>query len=280
MYDIAVVGAGPSGLSAAINAQARGRSVIVFGRDKTTNFLYKAEKVNNYLGMPGLSGEAMTNSFHKHALDLGIEIKIGRVMQIMPMGDYFAVNFDNDIYEARAIILATGITKSDKIKGEDDFLGRGVSYCATCDGMLYRNKDVAVVGRIEEADDDVAFLSKVCSHVYYFKAHDNDREFGENVTILKGKVKEVIGGDFVSAIKTDNGDIECKGVFFVKGAVPADSIIAGIKLNGAAIEVDRFMRTSVDGVFAAGDATGWPFQIANAVGEGLIAAQQADRYLK
>ena len=279
MIDIAIIGSGPAGLSAAINAVARGRKPVVYGRSMDTSFLYKAERVDNYLGMGGLSGEQMLKKFKEHATEMNVEIKEGRVLQIMPMGDYFAINFDNEIESARAVILTSGIVKGNKIQGEEEFLGRGVSYCATCDGMLYRGKEVAIVGETHEAKEDVEFLSKIAGKVHYIPAKGLEMPSSGNVFVHEGKALEVLGGDFVTALKTNEGIIDCQGVFFVKGTMPFDSLVAGIELDNGMVKVDRLMQTNIAGVFAAGDCTGWPFQLSKAVGEGLVAAQQADRYI-
>jgi len=279
MIDIAIIGSGPAGLSAAINAVARGRKPVVYGRSMDTSFLYKAERVDNYLGMGGLSGEQMLKKFKEHATEMNVEIKEGRVLQIMPMGDYFAINFDNEIESARAVILTSGIVKGNKIQGEEEFLGRGVSYCATCDGMLYRGKEVAIVGETHEAKEDVEFLSKIAGKVHYIPAKGLEMPSSGNVFVHEGKALEVLGGDFVTALKTNEGIIDCQGVFFVKGTMPFDSLVAGIELDNGMVKVDKLMQTNIAGVFAAGDCTGWPFQLSKAVGEGLVAAQQADRYI-
>ena len=264
MTDIAIIGAGPAGLSAAINAYARGRTAIVFGRPRESSFIYKAERVDNVLGLPGLSGAEMVDKFYAHAEALNTEIKIGRVFQILPIENYFSINFDNDVFNAKAIILATGIVKGDKIEGEEEFLGRGVSYCATCDAMLYRQKPVAVVGNSEEAMADAEFLSKIASDVH----------------LVKSGAIRVVGDDFVSGLETKEGLIPCNGVFFVKETMPFESLIAGIELKDGMVVVDRLQQTNIPGVFAAGDCTGWPYQLPKAVGEGLVAAQQADRYVR
>jgi len=264
MTDIAIIGAGPAGLSAAINAYARGRSSIVLGRPRETSFIYKAENIDNVLGFPGLSGREMINKFYAHAESLDIDIRHGRVLQILPMGDYFSINFDNEVVNAKTIILATGIVKGDNIEGEEEFLGRGVSYCATCDAMLYRQKSVVLVGDSQEAEADYELLSKVVSDVQWVKS---------------GALK-VVGDNLVRGLETKNGLIPCDGIFFVKETMPFDSLISGIELQNGAVAVDRLQQTNIPGVFAAGDCTGWPYQLPKAVGEGLIAAQQADRYIR
>jgi len=264
MTDIAIIGAGPAGLSAAINAYARGRSAIVLGRSRESSFIYKAEKIDNVLGFPGFSGSDLLDKFYSHAEALKTDIREGRVLQILSMGDYFSINFDNEVVDAKTIILATGIVKGNRIEGEEEFLGRGVSYCATCDAMLYRQKTAVLVGDSEEAVADFEFLSKIAA----------------NVHIVKSGATKVVGDDFVRGLETSEGYIPCDGVFFVKETMPFDSLIAGIELKDGIVVVDRLQQTNIPGVFAAGDCTGWPYQLPKAVGEGLVAAQQADRYIR
>ncbi len=279
MIDIAIIGAGPAGLSAAINAKARNKKVVVFGRKLETSWLYTAEKVDNHLGMPGLSGAQLLETFYSHAHALDIEIREGRVLQALPMGDYFALNFENEFVEARAIILATGIQKSKGVPGEAEFLGKGVSYCATCDGMLYRNKEVVIAGDIPEAEEDANFLAEICSKVTYVYNYGHTPEVKEVVNLVQGKVNRVLGEASVSAVSVGEDTIPCTGAFFIKEAMPPESLMPGLAMDGASIVVNRFMETNVPGVYAAGDCTGWPFQLSNAIGEGLIAAQQCAKTL-
>ena len=159
MLDCAVVGGGPAGLSAAINLHQRGKSVRVLGAAPC--FLEKAERVDNYLGLPGLSGGEMLRAFADHAAQLGIRPEPGRVANILPMGDHFMLNFSGDILEARTVVLACGVAKAKPVEGEAEFLGRGVSYCATCDGMLYRGKAVLVWGLSPEAAGEANFLASI-----------------------------------------------------------------------------------------------------------------------
>ena len=150
MYDIGIIGGGPAALSAAVSARQRNKSVCIFGRSLDSSLLFAAEKVDNYLGLPDLSGEELLNQFYAHARKQGVEFVESRIKQIMPMGEYFVINADNNFVQAKTLILATGINKSRGIAGETEYLGKGVSYCATCDGMLYRGKNVVVVGENAE----------------------------------------------------------------------------------------------------------------------------------
>lgn len=281
MLDIVIVGAGPAGLSAAINAKARNRTVLVLGRDKTTSWIYKAHKVNNHLGMPGLSGKQLIESFYNHAKEEDIEIRTGKVMQVMPMKDYFGINFNNDFIESKTVILSTGVARGKYIEGEKELLGKGVSYCATCDGMFYKEQDVVVVGETEEGEEEANFLSELCKNVYYIPYYKEINNINTKIKVISGKVSKVIGEGIVEGVEVNNNVIECQGVFFAKASTPMDSFVHGIDVDDKnAIKVNRNMETNIKGLYAAGDCIGWPLQISNAIGEGLIAAQSADKYLR
>ena len=280
MYDIGIIGSGPAALSAAVNARQRNKSVCVFGKSLDSSLLFAAEKVDNYLGMPDFSGEEMLNQFYAHAVKRDVEFKESRISQIMSMGDYFVINADNEFFEAKTLILAIGLNKSRGIEGEMEYLGKGVSYCATCDGMLYRGKKVVVVGENEEGEAEANFLADVCEQVTYVPLYQPVLNLKENVTVLNGQPKAVLGeGIRVTSIEVDGENIECDGIFFAKNSTPPESLLFGLETDGKNIIVDRSMATNLPGVYAAGDCTGAPFQIAKAVGEGLVAALSAASYI-
>ncbi|MDR1065919.1 MAG: FAD-dependent oxidoreductase [Clostridiales bacterium] len=284
MKDMIIIGAGPAGLSAAISAAARNVIPVVIGAKKSSGGLYKAEKINNYIGMPDVTGAEMMEAFLSHARNAGVEIKEGRALNILPAGEKFIINFEKDILEARAVILATGVEKRANVKGESEFLGKGVSYCATCDGMLYRSKTVVIEGEMSEGEEDANFLSDICAKTYYVYSYEGQPKVKENVTVIKGKVTEIFGGEFAegAVVKSDGGDekIQCDGVFLIKESTPVSALLSGIETEGGAIKVDRYMGTNIPGVYAAGDCTGSPFQVSKAVGEGLVAALTSVKHLK
>ncbi|MFV0313558.1 MAG: NAD(P)/FAD-dependent oxidoreductase [Anaerotignum sp.] len=276
MLDVAIIGGGPAALSAALNCRQRNKTVCIFGRNIESSLLFSAEEVDNYLGMPNLSGEDMLNQFHAHAVKNGVEFNECRVTQILNMGEHYMINAENNFFEAKAIILTTGLNKSKGIAGEMDYLGKGVSYCATCDGMLYRNKKVIVVSENEEGEEEANFLADICKEVLYVPLYKNIAHLKDHVFVLHEKPKAVIGeGDKVKALETEKEMIDCDGIFFAKNTMPPDSLIFGLKTVGNVIEVDRRMATNLPNVYAAGDCTGAPYQIAKAVGEGLVAALSA-----
>jgi len=280
MYNIAIIGAGPAGLSAAVNAAARNKSAVVIGRAPETSALWKAERVANHLGANGQTGAVLMDSYLTHAKALGVEIREGRVLQAMPMGTHFALNLGNELLEAQAVILATGVQKGKKLPGEEEYLGRGVSYCATCDGMLYRGKAVVIAGETVEADEDANFLAEICPDVTYLPLYGAPGHLRDNIKVAAGKPSAVLGESIVTGLQLDNNTvIPCGGVFFIKAAAPLDSIVYGLQTENGAVTVNRLMETNVAGVYACGDCTGWPYQLSKAIGEGLVAAQAAARFI-
>lgn len=139
-FDIAIIGTGPAGLSAALNAKIRNKKFILFGNNLLSSKIEKAHSIQNYLGLPGIQGKTLQEEFKKHLQELDIEITEKKVTNIYPMEDYFSILANNDLYEAKSIIIATGIQLGKSFPGEEAFLGKGVSYCATCDGMLIATK--------------------------------------------------------------------------------------------------------------------------------------------
>lgn len=259
MYDLIIVGGGPAGLAAAIHGRARDKSVLVVTNEPSASPLAKAELVKNYPGMPGVSGADMVETMLEQAKAMGAEIRLGRVLNIMPMGDRSYVGIGSDMAEGKAVILATGVARAAKLPGEAEFLGRGVSYCATCDGMLYRNKTVAVAGNAPNLKEEVEFLTGIGCQV---------------VEVPLGGLK-ILGENKVEAVESKGERIACDGVFLLRSTMAPTDLLPGVELENGHIKVDRCMRTGVGGVYAAGDCTGEPLQIAKAVGEGQMAAHTA-----
>ena len=146
MYDILVLGAGPAGLAAAVAARGRDKSVLVIGNRWQDSPLAKAERVDNYLGLPGRTGMELLEEYHRHAEEAKAEFVTGKALSLL-VWNGFSVTVGSQVYQGRALVLAPGVVRQAKYPGEGEYLGRGVSYCATCDGMLYRNRPVVVVGR-------------------------------------------------------------------------------------------------------------------------------------
>lgn len=262
-YDVLVIGGGPAGLSAAVNARARGRSVLVVSNPMEDSPLWRAERVDNYLGLPGLTGPELLNTLHQHAVDAGAEFREGKLLSAMPMGERWFATVDSDVEEAFALVLAAGVARSKKFPGEEQFLGRGVSYCATCDGMLYRGKAVAVAGFTDHARREADFLEHIGCQVTFLD-HPRDLEIRGEQT-----VQEIVSGGETMPVSA---------VFLLRPTMAPTDLFPGIALEDGYVAVDRRMATNLPGVFAAGDCTGGPLQVGKAAGEGLIAGQSAAMY--
>ncbi len=278
MVDIAVIGGGPAGLSAAINACARGKQVLVISNSIEENPLFKAPEVDNYPGLPNISGADLLHSLEAHARKRGAQFRTGRVLNILPMGDRFFIGIGANVEEARSIVLAIGAQRGTKLPGEEALLGRGVSWCATCDGMLYRGKDVAVIGLSHDAPAEANFLQEIGCKVTYV-ARKAPEGLDPSIPVTVGKRFSIEGETAVTGVAVDGSPVPCQGVFILREAMAPGDLLPGLSLENGYISVDRTMSTGIPGVFACGDCIGLPLQVANAVGEGLIAGQGAADYL-
>lgn len=277
-YDIAIVGGGPAGLSAAVNARARNKSVLVVSNDYRESPLYRAKQVDNYLGMPGQSGAALLDAYYRHAEETGAAFRGGRVLNIMALDGTCYLGIGSEMEEARAVILCTGVSQGKKFPGEAEFLGRGVSYCATCDGMLYRNRPVAVVGLAPDAPEEANFLHGLGCRVTYVSPRP-PAGLDPAIPYVKAARMEITGGSAVAALQADGREIPCDGVFLLRHAVAPTDLLPGLTLEGGYVAVDRDMQTNLPGIFACGDCTGEPLQLSKAAGEGLVAGQKAAEYV-
>ena len=277
-YDVVIVGAGPAGLSAAVNVQARGRSALVAGSDMRLNPLYRAERIDNHLGMPALTGAEFLAQITEHAQQSGAELVTGRVLSLMPSGTGFFLSVDNEVVQAGAVVLAGGVVRSAKLPGEAKLLGRGVSYCATCDGMLYRGKTVAVLGYSADAPEEANHLRRIGCEVLYFPKHP---PMGLDEGMFSAPLSKpvILGDKVVTAVENDGVQYPVSAVFVHRAAIAPTDLLPELAAAGGYIQVNRQMETNISGVFAAGDCTGLPLQISKAVGEGLIAGQAAADYV-
>ena len=277
-YDIVVLGCGPAGLSAAVAARSRNKSVLVIGNPVEDSPLARAERVDNYLGLPGLTGLELLKTMKKHAEDMGAQLVTGRVIALMAWNGSFALTVGSDLYQGRALVLAPGVIHASKFPGEQELLGKGVSYCATCDGMLYRGRNVMVVGRTKDAPEEANFLYSIGCKVTYVSAQ-RPEELNSDIPHLTGTKLAVVGEERVTALSVDGQEYSCDGVFILRQAVAPADLLPGLEVQDGSITVNRAMETSLEGVFAAGDCTGKPWQVSKAVGEGLVAGESAAEYL-
>lgn len=276
-YDLIVLGSGPAGLAAALCARGRGKSVLIIGNRWQDSPLAKAPVVENYLGMPAQSGAEMLETFTKQVLDAGAELVEGRAVSLMRFNGVM-VTVGSEVYEGKSLILAPGVVRAAKYPGEAELLGRGVSYCATCDGMLYRGRDVVVAGLSPDAPHEANYLHSIGCRVTY-AAQIRPEQLAQEIPFVTAKSLSIKGESVVTGVEADGVELPCSGVFILRSAVAPTDLLPELKTEQGAIWVDRRMATSVPGVFAAGDCTGQPLQIAKAVGEGHVAALSACEYL-
>lgn len=278
-YDIAIVGSGPAGLSAAINAKIRNKNIIVFGSKDLSSKVLKAPKVNNYLGLPGIDGKQLKDNFKEHIDSMGIEITEKKINNIYAMGEYFALMANEEMFEATTVILATGVEFTKPIKGEEEFLGKGVGYCATCDAPLYRDKKVAIVGYNHEAEEEANYVNELAQTVYYIPMYKDEISVDSEIEVIKDRPVEIQGENLVDKLVLKEMSIDVDGVFFIKDSISPNHLMPGLEMEDGHIKVDRSMKTNIPGCFAAGDISGKPYQYIKASGEGLVAGLSAVSYL-
>lgn len=279
MYDIAIVGGGPAGLSAALTGRIRNKSIVLFEHMGFSPKLTKAHVVDNYLGMPQVTGQGMMQQFAAHCLAHKPDLVKEKITAIYPGDEMFTLLTPNQTYEAKTVIIATGVVPTGLFAGEKDFLGRGVSYCATCDGMLYRGKDVAVISYTEEGEQEAEYLAELCRRVYYVPQYKEVPKVRASIQVVKGRPRSIHGDVAVEKLQLGEEALAVHGVFIIRQSDPVENLLPGLELDGEVLHVKRDMSTNLPGVFAAGDCTGKPWQIAKAVGEGLTAVLSAISYL-
>ncbi|NYB75434.1 NAD(P)/FAD-dependent oxidoreductase [Sedimentibacter hydroxybenzoicus DSM 7310] len=273
MTDIIIVGAGPAGLSAAVNAVNRGKTVRIFSNKE--NYLSKAERVDNHLGFYNISGKELMDKFKEHAEAMNIKTEEGKVVNILPMGESFMVNINGEISEAKKIILAMGVSKVKELPGEGRLLGSGVSYCATCDGMLYRNKNAIVWDQSNDALEEANYLNSIGVNITFVSKKARSEHLNGNIKYVSGTISEILGDYSVEAVIINGENLQADAVFLLRDAVAPTALIDGLETESGFIRVNKNMETNIEGVYAAGDIIGKPLQLSKAVSEGLIAAQHA-----
>lgn len=297
MLDILIVGSGPAGLSAAVYAKRAGLNVLVaekvyFG----TGQVAESNRVDNYLGISGINGYELGEKFRTHAEQLGVEFVNKEALNFIRDNDIWKVEFDNgDVLKTKTVIYAAGaIHRHLNIAGESEYAGKGVSYCATCDGAFFKGKVTAVIGGGNTALDDALYLSDISSKVYLIHRRDEFRgsydtvkklKEKENVEmIMNSKLQEITGGEIVTGITLEDGrSISVDGVFIAVGMVPVTEAVKSVVTlddNGYIIAGENG-KTSAEGFFAAGDVrTKELRQIITAVSDGANAAVQAEKYVR
>ncbi len=286
MYDVIVIGAGPAGISASIYLKRANLNVLVIYSGLSS--LEKSEKIENYYGFEnGISGESLYENGIKQAVNLGIELKNEEVLNIENQDNSFIVETVNEKYESKAVVLATGSKKTKpNIDGIDKFEGKGISYCAICDGFFFKGKNVAVLGDGQFAIHEANYLKDIVNKVTILT---NGKEI-ENVDIdtnefeiILDKIVKIDGNSKVESIEFQNGKkINIDGIFIAIGKASGSDFAKriGVITENESIKVDENMKTNIDGLYSCGDATGGLFQISKAVYDGTKASLSIINYLK
>ena len=300
MYDIIIIGSGPAGLSAAVYAQREQlNSAVIEKNYMGTGQIAESERVDNYLGLYGESGYDLGEKFREHAEALGTEFIDGEVIKIKPLEKTYNIELaDGKVIETKTIIYASGAEhRKLNVKGEDEFSGKGVSYCAVCDGAFYKGKTVAVVGGGDTALGDAILLSKIAEKVYIIHRRNEFRankalqlrvKNTPNIeTIMDSVPTEILGDKKVTAVKiqqnNEGKNIVVDGIFVAVGNTPNSSVLSGIAdtdKNGYIIANEDGI-TSAKGIFVAGDVRTKPLrQVITAVSDGANCVMSAENYIQ
>ena len=273
--DLLIIGSGPAAWSCALTARQRDLSVIVAAAVSETSWLQRAEQIDNYPGLPGVSGQELLRVFRQQAESAGAQVISALARQVSPMGGGYMALCGNDIIEARGVVLAMGAARPKLLPGEEALLGQGVSWCGTCDGMFFRGRKVAVLSAWHGGVEEAEFLHGLCSQVDYYLLAKHALPDQPPFTLRDGTPKALEKADNGIDVVTDAGRERYDGVFVFRPAVSPGTLLPGLAIEGAFITVDRRMATNLPHVYACGDCTGQPLQIAKAVGEGNVAAISA-----
>lgn len=277
-YELAIIGCGPAGMSAALNAKIRNRDFVLLGSEFCSPKLSKAPQVDNWLGFPEIGGEELRQRFLNHVKEKEIPITQFKVTNIFP-GPPFTLMGKDQSFEADTVIIATGVSAGKLFPGEAELLGKGVGYCATCDGPLFKNKKVAIISYNQEGEEEANYMADICSEVYYIPYYSDVLNLDPRIEIKKGNVKKIVGEQTVEQLDLEKETLVVDGVFILRDTLPAEQLVSGLEMEGAAIKVNHKLETSMPGLFAAGDCTGQPYQLIKAAGEGGTAALHAVKYL-
>ncbi len=277
-YDVAVIGGGIAGYSAALSAKSLGLDCLWLGETAFGEKVLKSEYVRNYPAFTG-DGTRFYEALERQREKEGILFTQGHVQAVYQQKDGFIVACAEQMFSARTAILCTGVDLKGNVKGEREYLGRGVSYCAVCDGALYRGKKIAAVVTSPVFAEEVEYLAGFADTVYAFCLYEGATFRDPKIEVRRGAPRSIEGAGHVERIAAEGEALAVSGVFFLRSAIPPDSLVGGLKTDGAHIVVGRDLSTNLRGLFAAGDVTGLPYQYAKAAGEGLVAAHSVKKYL-
>lgn len=273
MLDCIIVGSGIAGISAALTLKANGKNFMLLGSPDLSVKISRAECIRNYPGLSSVTGREFARALKKQLAEAEISVTDERVSGVYGMGGKFAVLTQSGAsFESKTVILATGVESVKRLEGEEEFLGRGVSYCATCDGFLYKGKTIGVLSTSKRFEHEVEYLAKLAGKVYLMPMYKDVGDFSENVEKIIKMPLAVKGEKKVNRLVFKDGELPVDGVFLLKESISPAVLVGGLEISEGHVAVARDMSTNLKGCFAAGDCTGRPYQYAKAAGEGNIAA--------
>ena len=293
MYDIIIIGAGPAGLTSSIYASRADKKVLVIEGSSYGGQIINTLDIENYPAEPHISGFDFATKLYNQAKDLGSVIVFEKVLDINDKGNIKEIITNKNTYSAKAIIIATGLeNRKLGLDKEDELIGKGISYCATCDGAFYKDKNVAVVGGGNTAVEDALYLSSIAKKVYLIHRRDKLKADESTVKKLKEKnnveiiyngiINKINAGDKLESIEVNNNTIEVDGLFVAIGKIPVNQIFSKIvNLDDYGyIKAGEECTTNVEGIFVAGDnRTKEVRQLVTAASDGAIAASNAVKYI-
>ena len=284
--DCIIIGSGPAGISAALTLRANGKQFMLFGRSDLSDKITKAELISNYPGLSSITGQAFCSALQTQLSEAGIAVTEEKVAGVYALNGKFGVSTqEGGYYESKTVILATGVETVKTLTGETEFLGKGVSYCATCDGFLYKGKTIAVLCTNKRYEHEVAYLAGIAKTVYLIATYKEVGLASENIRLIRKMPKSIEGAARVQSLAFASSpledlpaDLPVDGVFVLRESVSPAVLLAGLEMENGHVRVTRDMQTNVKGFFAAGDCTGRPYQYAKAVGEGNVAAHAVSSF--
>ena len=287
MLDCIIVGSGVAGISAALTLRANGKTFALFGTKMLSDKIVKAEKIDNYPGLSSITGKGFQQALQAQLLDAKIEIKEEKVAGVYALKDKFTVTTqEGGLYESRTVIVAYGVEAIKTIDGETEFLGRGVSYCATCDGFLYKGKTIAVVCTSKRLEGEIDHLIHLAKKVYLIPMYKEVEVQSDNVEMIRRLPIAIQGETKVNALKFAfppvagiDEILPVDGVFMLRESIAPSALVGGLETENGHIKISRDGATNLKGLFAAGDCVGRPYQYAKAVGEGNVAAHSVTAFL-
>ncbi len=287
MVDCIIIGSGVAGISAALTLKANGKEFLLFGSPDLSEKIEKAESIQNYPGFLGGSGKALVADLKTQLRREGIEVTDEKVTGAYALKDKFSIiTQTGKSFESRTVILACGVELVKQIEGEEAFMGRGVSYCATCDGFLYKGKTVLAFCTSKRLEHEIAHLAHFAKKVYAVPMYKDCEIEGENIQIIRKMPLAILGEKRVEKVAFSappapdlSKEIIVDGVFMLRDSVLPSVLVGGLETEEGFARVDRNMATNLAGCYAAGDCAGRPFQYAKAAGEGNIAAHSVSDFL-